>query len=370
MSPAPAARLRRALRALGPAMGHIAPAEAARAAGGAALGVLAAGLALGDGLGLHVALIAPLGATAFLVFCVPNSPLAQPWSAVVGNTISALVAVAVLRLALPPAPTAALALGAAVAAMAAARAFHPPGGAVALTAALSPDAVRDAGFAFAFAPVMAGTTALVLTSVAYSRATGRRYPFRQPVAPNRHGTADPPPAQRLGLGDGEIAALLEEFRQSANVGVEDFARLIAGAETRAAAHRLNGLACRDVMSRDLVTLPPDAPRDAVAAVFAAHGFHSLPVSEGGRYCGVIFQIHLLRAGPAAATAAALMTTDTPTLAPDAPAGALLPLLADGPVEAVPVLDGAAIVGIVTRTDLVAALAHVLATGAAAPSRRN
>ena len=36
-------------------------------------------------------LVAPLGASAVLVFAVPSSPLAQPWSVIGGNTLSALV---------------------------------------------------------------------------------------------------------------------------------------------------------------------------------------------------------------------------------------------------------------------------------------
>ena len=42
-----------------------------------------------------------------------------------------------------------------------------------------------------------------------------------------------------------------------------------------------------------------------------------------------------------------------------PIGALLPMLADGDVDAVPVLQQGRIVGIVTRTDLIAAMARKL-----------
>ena len=54
---------------------------------------------LGSRMGVSsLYLIAPLGATAVLVFCVPNSPLAQPWSAVVGNVTAALVALIVVHI--------------------------------------------------------------------------------------------------------------------------------------------------------------------------------------------------------------------------------------------------------------------------------
>lgn len=112
-------RLRQALRAVGPAMPRQRPHEALRAA-------LGAGLALSLSAGLLVVLsawrgdiasfllIAPLGASAFLLFAIPNSPLAQPWSAVVGNTASALAAIAVLQFALPAEISVGLAVGGAI----------------------------------------------------------------------------------------------------------------------------------------------------------------------------------------------------------------------------------------------------------------
>jgi CBS domain-containing membrane protein len=36
-------------------------------------------------------IVAPLGASAVLIFAVPSSPLAQPWPVVGGNMISAFV---------------------------------------------------------------------------------------------------------------------------------------------------------------------------------------------------------------------------------------------------------------------------------------
>ncbi|MEF9602077.1 CBS domain-containing protein, partial [Paracoccus sp. PXZ] len=53
----------------------------------------------------------------------------------------------------------------------------------------------------------------------------------------------------------------------------------------------------------------------------------------------------------------IMQTDPPHVAPDTPIGALLPMLASGECDAVPVLDGPRIVGIVTQTDLISALAR-------------
>ncbi len=372
---------RRGLRTLGPAIPTAPVREGLRAGVGAAAALGVSGLlvlAPDVDLRLGLYMVAPFGASAVLLFAAPNSPLAQPWSAVVGNVASALAGVAVVMSIPDRAASAGLAVGLAILAMSLLRALHPPGGAVALTAALAPDAVRELGFRFALAPVGLGTVLLVALAMVWARATGRRYPFRQAEAED-DGTGEPIP--QLGLDRSELEEILVELRQGANIGVEDLARLIAAAELRAAAHRLEGLTCADVMSRDLVTVLPEAPMHRVAELFRRHGFTSLPVvAEYGRYLGAIFQIHLIRRGqedsarlgrslPAAMrrlfdrgrrngpVAADLMAVGLPRVSPTAPVGSLLPLLAEGEFEAVPVLDGGRIIGIVTRTDLVGALAR-------------
>jgi CBS-domain-containing membrane protein len=42
---------------------------------------------MAEAVGVSIWLIAPMGASAVLVFAVPASPLAQPWSVIVGNTL-------------------------------------------------------------------------------------------------------------------------------------------------------------------------------------------------------------------------------------------------------------------------------------------
>ena len=312
---------------------------------------------------------------------MPNSPLAQPWSAIVGNTVAALVGVAVCLSVADPALRVALAVGLAIAATMLCRAVHPPAGAVAMTAAMSPEAVERLGFGFALAPVAVGTVALVILAAAYARLTGRRYPFRQFDDPSPQGTRDRPAQERLGLSQDELSALLDRYRQSFNLGVEDLARLISAAELQAATHGSGAIAARDLMSCDLITVSPGARLSEVADLFAQHRITSIPVvGEGERYLGVIFQLHLitrargealaLEGGYIAALrhllaggrtgrlrAADIMDASSPYVSPDAPVAQLLPMMADGEVDAVPVLDEGVLVGIVTGTDLIAALAH-------------
>jgi CBS domain-containing membrane protein len=372
------------LKALGPTVARVSTTEALRAGVGALVGLGLTGLFLlsphldaGGGLFL----IAPFGATSVLLFAVPNSPLAQPWSAIVGNTLAAVIGIAACLTVPDPVLRIALAVGLAITATILCRAVHPPAGAVAMTAAMSPEIARELGFWFALAPVAIGTTALVVLAALYARITGRRYPFRQFDDPSKHRTDDRNPTERLGLSENELTAILDRYSQSFNLGVEDLARMIGAAELQAAAQSSGPLTAQDIMSRGLVTVGPDTPLGAVADLFRQHRFTSLPVVTPDMvFLGVIFQMHLIsqarddalrlkrgyrpalrrlldrdrekpiRAGDIMSVAGPRATTDTPI-------GALLPMMADGDVDAVPVLAYGKIVGIVTRTDLIAALAR-------------
>ncbi len=69
-----------------------------RIVAGVALGLLVAGALSWAALrlvGASLWLMPPLGASAVLVFGLPASPLAQPWSVVGGNTVSAMVGVGI-----------------------------------------------------------------------------------------------------------------------------------------------------------------------------------------------------------------------------------------------------------------------------------
>lgn len=112
-------------------------------------------------------LVAPMGASAVIVFCLPNSPLARPWNVVIGNVASALVGVVCARFIPQVEIAAAVAVCAAITGMALSRSLHPPGGAVALTAVLSGAPIKDLGFAFAVNPVFLSSLTLVLAAIGF-----------------------------------------------------------------------------------------------------------------------------------------------------------------------------------------------------------
>lgn len=180
-------------------------------------------------------LVAPIGASAVLVFAVPASPLAQPWSVVVGNVVSALVGVTAARFVPVPSLAVGVAVGGAILAMSLLRCLHPPGGAVALTAVIGGPAVLGAGYAFTFVPVGINSVILVLAGVAFHKASGHSYPHRAiPIA--GHELA----ASELGVPHpADIDLALADLGETFDVSREDLDLLFRRVEFHAA-ERIKG----------------------------------------------------------------------------------------------------------------------------------
>ncbi len=115
---------------------------------------------------------APFGATAVLVFGVPDSPLAQPRNVIGGNLIGALICVVLVHLFGTAPWVMALAVATTIKLMQLTRTLHPPAGAVSLVGVLS-----DANWDFILTPALAGSIVIVLVTLVFSNLVpGRPYP--------------------------------------------------------------------------------------------------------------------------------------------------------------------------------------------------
>lgn len=144
---------------------------------GAGLGLMLAGwishFILGE---VNLWFIAPMGASAVLLFGVPNSPLAQPL--VDRRRQCAGGDGGCLRRSADPDPGLACGVAAAVAIglMFKLRCLHPPGGAVALTAILGGPGIHQMGYHFVLYPVLLNSVLLAALAILFNNLAGRRYP--------------------------------------------------------------------------------------------------------------------------------------------------------------------------------------------------
>jgi CBS domain-containing membrane protein len=373
------------LKLLLPPVSHTSFRERARACGGAVLALLITGLlsrALLPDLSHYAFLIGPMGASAVLLFCLPASPLAQPWSVIGGNVVSALVAAACVRWLGDSVPMAALGVSLAIGAMFALRCLHPPGGAVALTVMLGSPALKASGFEFALEPVLLNSSLMVAAAVLYNNLTGRRYPHLQQVVPvSAHATQDLAPTVRLGFKPEDLDAVLKQYNQVLDVSRDDLQEIFLQTELRAYQRRFGVILCADIMSKDVSSVEFGTPLDVAWRSLRAHRIGSLPVLnrarrviglvtqgdfiEHGRlddYSSMRQQLHgfLQRTGlthtEKAEVVGQIMTANPVTVTLTTPIVDLVPLMADSGIHHIPVVDEEQrLAGVITQTDLVAAL---------------
>lgn len=361
-----------------------------RAVIGALLGIaltgwLSAWLLQGEPVGLSMPawwLIAPMGASAVLLFAVPASPLAQPWSLMGGNLVSALIGVTCVKLMPVPALAAALAVALSIGAMLTLRCLHPPSGAVALTAVVAGPQVHALGYGFVLMPVALNSVLLLLIAVLVHQLTGQRYPHGQqaPARPAGAGVADMP-THRLGFTPDDLDAVLARYNQVLDVSRDDLEALFQQTEMQAYRRRFGETSCGAVMSPEPVSVVFGTELSEAWALMQKHRLHALPVVDRARrVVGIVTRgdflahagqddwqgiSHRLRqliertrhshsAKPE--VVGQIMSTPVTTVQMDTPLVELVPLMADGGHHHVPVLDeDRRLAGMVKQSDLVAAL---------------
>ncbi|MEF7615851.1 HPP family protein [Aquincola sp. MAHUQ-54] len=374
-------RLQALLGRFWPAPVRVNAAERWRAVAGAAVGVLFTALVSRWLAGPGAAgpwLVAPLGASAVLVFAVPASPLAQPWAVIGGNTLSALVGTACALYIGDPAWAGAAAVGLAIGVMFGLRCLHPPGGATALFAVLA----HTSSYEFAAFPMLANSVLLVLAGVAYNSLTGRRYPHGQQAAPAAPADA------RSRFSAADLDAALAHYNQVLDVSRDDLEALLHEAELAAYRRNLGDLRCGDIMSREPLAVSFGTPLAEAWGLMRQRRIKALPVTDRARrVVGIVTVADFMRQADLDShqglgerlrafvrrTGAShsdkpevvgqIMTRQVRVASAQRHVIELVPLFSEGGHHHIPIIDeDKRLVGIITQSDLVRALYRAVNPG--------
>ncbi|WP_235034926.1 CBS domain-containing protein [Roseomonas sp. 18066] len=142
------------------------------------------------------------------------------------------------------------------------------------------------------------------------------------------------------------------------------------------------LTARELMTADVVTVPPETPVMAIAQLLADRGISAVPVlGADGKLRGIVTEADLIRrmagghgeigllrqlftdmdqlanryAATHGATAAEIMTVDLVTVSPETHAGTIAELLEEKKIRRVVVVEEGRLCGVVSRADLLRAL---------------
>jgi CBS domain-containing membrane protein len=328
-------------------------------------------------------LVAPMGASAVLLFAVPASPLAQPWSIIGGNLVSATVGVACAGWISDPVDAAALAVALAICLMFALRCVHPPSGAVALTAVLGGPAVHALGYRFVAEPIALQSAALLAAAIVYHAVTGHRYPHaaHQGAAKRAAGS---PATPKEAFTRADLEAVLNRRGELLDIDLDDLESLLRDIQLQAYARQFNQLTCADIMSSPVVSVSLSTTASEAWGLLKQRGIKALPVTDANRrVVGIVTRADLadqqgFRSVPvmprllqrwfkpatdSVPVVGALMNPDVRTVAMTTTFVELLPLFANDGHHHIPVLDAQErLAGMITEADLIAGLYREAYTG--------
>lgn len=112
----------------------------------------------------------------------------------------------------------------------------------------------------------------------------------------------------------------------------------------------------DIMTSPVITVGPEATAEQIAALLLERRISGVPVLEEGRLAGVVSEVDLLAPDAPGARARDIMTPEVKTAFPDTPVAEIAALLETSGIRRVPVVHQGRLVGIVTRANLLQALA--------------
>ncbi|MFN8525291.1 MAG: CBS domain-containing protein [Chloroflexota bacterium] len=119
--------------------------------------------------------------------------------------------------------------------------------------------------------------------------------------------------------------------------------------------RQHGRTAGDVMTADVVTASADMLVEDVAKLLAFHGITGMPVEDwDGRVIGVVSEADVI--GKIGDTVADVMSTDVISVAPTIGLDEVANVMTDRKIHRVLVMDGEQLRGVVSRADMVRALA--------------
>lgn len=304
------------------------------------------------------------GASAILLAALPDSTVSRPWPVLGGSLVAAFISWMIVSLGayldIPVTTQLVSAVMLALLGMHYVRALHPPGGALAAWLVLHP----HFDLQVLLLGLLPGLGILTLWSLALQYR-------RQPVtAPTGHLTRDPLPSLRALPSAADWQTMLELEGLHLDISPAQLQSL--NQRLWRSGHYPSAHFVADIMSRDVISISPEASLSEAWQRLQQHKIKLLPVVEGQVLVGVIALVDLLKRlglGPYSLSAEAVVQAQQlmgqrvgdvmnlpRSVGPDWPIARLVPQLSDWGMHHVPVVDvKGQLLGMVTQSDLIAAL---------------
>jgi CBS domain-containing membrane protein len=229
-------------------------------------------------------LIASMGASAVIVFIIPNSPLAQPWPLVGGQLVSTVIGIVCAQFVSDTAFASAFAVGGSVLAMLLLRCLHPPGAASALAPVISGDSIASLGYGFVLLPVGLNIAVMLVLAIVVNRWLLRHeYPTR-PRKSYKNSNHDPivEPTQQPGISEQDVEQVLQKMDTFMDVSTGDLSRLLSDIQMQSVKRHSTEISCTDIMVGNVLTVEYGTDVEEAWKLMQRENLKALPVIDKSR----------------------------------------------------------------------------------------
>ncbi|MEE8379186.1 MAG: HPP family protein [Gammaproteobacteria bacterium] len=235
---------------------------------------------------------ASMGASAVLLFVVPTSPFAQPWSFVGGHLVSALVGVSCAKLIPDITTAAAIAVGLSIFAMYYLRCMHPPGGAAALLAVLGGDSIHALGYQFLLNPILLNVSIMLACAFIYWHFAGihKHQTIAAASALDQHWarTEEDWLVTDSPFSDENLNQAIASMDTFIDISRQDLKEIYAHALQHSQTHNLGDMRCHEAMNSPTISVEYGAELETVWQLFEQHNIRGVPVVDNfERIIGIV-----------------------------------------------------------------------------------
>lgn len=226
-------------------------------------------------------LIASMGASAVILFAVPSSPMAKPWSVIGGHIVSAVTGVFCYQAIGDLVWAAPVTIAAVITLMLYLRCLHPPGGATALVAVTGGAGVHELGYQFVLTPVAINALIIIAIGVLFRQMLAQLQSQKRTMDEDEWW--DTVPSKRTGLSvpftQSDLDTAMQHLDTYVDVTKTDLLRIYSLAALHAMSRNMEESHCREIMKTDVIKAEYSTELGQVWAMFKENNIRCVPVID-------------------------------------------------------------------------------------------
>lgn len=229
-------------------------------------------------------IVASMGASAIILFFIPSSPLAQPWSFVGGQLISAIVGMACALNISEISTAAATAVGGSISMMLLMRCLHPPAAATSLTPIMAGTSITSLGYSFVIVPVAINVLTMLCLAIVINRwVMERNYPSPLPFKKEinqRHKVIEP--SHQVGFSEQDLSLALEKSDVFIDMTEAELTQLLTRVEMNTFQRIKGSILCADIMVKDVLAVEFGTEVEQAWEIMRTNKLKAIPVVDNAR----------------------------------------------------------------------------------------